>query len=305
MKSRFTFETKSFDLEIKEQLNNHFSRVISYVESIQVKTDTKVHKIRMSFKKARAVLRLSRDAMGYASYYHENLNIRNMHRLLSNARETVVYYGLLIKMGKLYPDLADQDWYKWIKEEAKVRRDAELRALGNSDVSDYVLHECKKTMDRVMQMKLRGEGFELISGGLSRIYQQGYKGSREVFRNKINAECLHRFRKKAKYFQYQNDLLITLFPEVLKANSKAFHKLTDALGEYNDWHQLLEGIPQQLSISSHEEMGFQAIAPLIEAEKQRILKKAESLAMKLYAEHPSSLLTRIKSYWETYSYQMN
>ena len=62
-----------------------------------------------------------------------------------------------------------------------------------ADISRYTRTKAAE----VKQYELSGDGFEIIEGGLSRIYRQGRDMGEMIFNQDADAFEIHAFRKKA------------------------------------------------------------------------------------------------------------
>ena len=77
-----------------EQINLAFH----HAENIKNNTDKRIHEIRKSFKRCRAVLRLIRDEIGYNNYLETNILFRDLGRSLSSYRDSYTYISTLKKI---------------------------------------------------------------------------------------------------------------------------------------------------------------------------------------------------------------
>ena len=257
-----------------------------------------VHRIRRSFKKSRAILRLLRDAIGYAAYYRENRALRDLHRKFSAARESNVLIHTLNDLRKNYPDLLGDEWYTKVIANAKEQHEAQLRAIHESATLKVTRENVEKSMVRIEQYRAKREGFDVIEGGLNRIYRQGQTLAHKAHTNNGDVTLLHNFRKRSKYLQYQVTMLRPLYPVLLKATAKSLRQLTDTLGYYNDYHLAKEKIPAMIRNTSSALKKPELLFNKLTEEQQDMLKEIRPLAYKLYAEPADQFTGRIRTYWE-------
>ena len=251
---------------------------------------TAVHETRRTLKKCRALIRLVRDPMGYASYYRENTRMRNMHRLLSRARDTEVFFTMLKKLPKKYHTAREEAWYQKTLENAKILRNRERERINTENVHREISLGTNRCIDNLAHYQLEEDGFTLIEDGLSRVYRQGRRMIPEAFMPGADAAVVHRFRKKAKYHQFQLTYLIPVSPGLLKPASKTMQRLTDKLGMYNDYHHAVEWIP---GLAPGDRVSRRKINQLLEnlkADMVRLKGEARLVSDKLYAEEPDQFI---------------
>jgi hypothetical protein len=147
---------------------------LTLVNSEKPLTDDSVHEIRKSLKRARAALRLVRDAVTGSEYQHENALLRDAARLLAPARDATV----LLTVGRRLTD----------SEEAKRDRGPVLRVLSAA-------HEDKSRLRREMQ---KAVPTEIASLGLERVYRKARKAAK-LARAEKSDRALHEARKEGKY----------------------------------------------------------------------------------------------------------
>jgi len=277
----------------------HFIRELC--ESSPGMNKAAVHETRRTLKKCRALIRLVRDPMGYASYYRENTRMRNMHRLLSGTRDKDVFYTMLKKLPKKYPDAGEEAWYQKTLENAKILRNRERERIAASNTKREISAGVRQCIDNLAHYQLEEDGFALIEDGLSRVYRQGRRVIPDAFMPEADAAVVHRFRKKAKYHQYHLTYLIPVSPGLLKPASKMVQRLTDKLGIYNDYHHAIEWIPGLAPGNRVSRRKVNELMENLKADMVRLKGEARLLADKLYAEEPDQFIDRMRSCWNSHA----
>jgi len=112
--------------------------IIRLCDPLHEKKGSAIHEIRRSFKKCRSLLRLIRDSMGYAMYYRENTQMRDMHRLLSHARDADVFYSMWKALPATFNGLEAQSWYRTTLDAASAQRQAERDQLISAEVPERI-----------------------------------------------------------------------------------------------------------------------------------------------------------------------
>src|SRR6185312_11431757 len=87
--------------------------------------------------------------------------------------------------------------------------------------------------DRLHSWMTAEGGWETIDAGLERAYRAGY-GALAVASTEPTIENLHEWRKQAKYFGYQLQLLEPICRNVMDELGNPVQELTDLLGDDHD-----------------------------------------------------------------------
>jgi CHAD domain-containing protein len=283
-------------MKLEEQL----LYILELCENSGKDTDRAVHETRRSFKKCRSLLRLIRDTMGYAAYYRENCQLRDMQRTLSAARDASVLVSQLGDVEKAFPDHPRGDWWKKLRSLASARQEHEYEEIRNNGCFDRIAGGTGQAMKRMKLYSLDADGFGLIEGGLSRIYRQGKEMTCHLFEGDADVGTLHEFRKKAKYLQYQLLFLTSVFPGLIKPTTKSFKKLTDSLGQYHDLYNVQVRLSQMTSGNRQLTGHLPPLFDRLNVRMKEVLEYADVRARKLYVESTVQFVSRIRSYWDIY-----
>ncbi|MEA3461201.1 MAG: CHAD domain-containing protein [Bacteroidota bacterium] len=260
-----------------------------------------IHEARQSYKKCRAILRLMRDAMGYASYYRENISLRDMQRELSQIRDADVQYKLFKRLSKRYPEYGSKTWFTRIIEIAKTNYNLEMKRFLKTDKAEDISRYTRLKAAQIQQFELAGEGFEIIEGGLSRIYRQGREMGKTIFSQEADPYEVHAFRKRAKYLQFQLSYLRTISRELFKAMSTTMEELTENLGYYNDLHIACTTIEEIAEENKLTQKKLGILLNGLREEMQNAKSDSRKVYETLYVEKPKHFVKRIRSYWESYT----
>jgi CHAD domain-containing protein len=261
-----------------------------------------IHRARQTYKKCRALLRLMRDAMGYAAYYRENICLREMQRELSRIRDADVQYKLFTRLSEDFPEFGKKAWFAGIMKEARKNYDLEMdHFLESGKAADISRQSYAKAL-QCRQYTLNGEGFALIEGGLTRIYRQGREMGNLVFTQDADAFEIHSFRKKAKYLQYQLTYLRTISKSLIKAMSSTMEQLADNLGYYNDLYIACMRI--QAYAEDHQigqKKNLEILLGRLREEMEGAKEDSRKIYEMQYAEKPKHYIRRLGRYWELHA----
>jgi CHAD domain-containing protein len=260
-----------------------------------------IHETRQTCKKCRALLRLMRDSMGYAVYYRENKSLRDMQRELSLIRDADVQYQLYKQLSKSFPEYGKKTWFSGMVENARSNYHLELNHFRKTDKAGYISGFARSKAAEIQGYDLTGEGFEVIEGGLTRIYRQGREMGKMIFRQEADAFEIHAFRKKAKYLQYQLSYLRAISKVLVKPMSTKLAQLTENLGYYNDLHIACTRIRAYAEKNKLSHNKQTRLLNRLGEEMQKAKAKSNEIYEMLYVEKPKHFIKRIRHYWESYT----
>lgn len=255
--------------------------------------DVDIHDARKLLKKTRAAIRLLRGAIGEIAYRRENIALRDAARPLGVARDGKVLIDTLDDLVERYAPatrrLQLDGFRRVLHQEYRTARKAITRTL--------IAKQRKALRDvssRVARWRLRGEEWQVIGGGLERIYNRGKQAMRLAARSRAS-EDLHDWRKQVKYLWHQLQILEPAWPTLLRELVRQTHKLADHLGDDHDLAVLRE------KISSHPD-AFQnndrdALIAVLDRRRKQLQGKAFKLGARIFEEKPRRFSSRIGGYW--------
>ncbi|MGH8211523.1 MAG: CHAD domain-containing protein [Steroidobacteraceae bacterium] len=259
-------------------------------------SDGSIHAARKELKKARAALRLLRDALGESTYKRENTALRDAARPLSAVRDGRVLLDVLSSLAKYYGSpAAALQLTKFQRILSRRRTQLRAKVLNKSGPlrgTRKTLHQVRSRSDR---WHVGRHGWSILGAGLKRTYSKGRQALQQVRIQPAN-ERLHEWRKQAKYFWYQLQMLEPLRPGPLGELADETHKLADFLGDDHDLAVLREQAEGARAVFPTA-ASQRALVALIERRRERLQEKALRLAQRLYAEKPAAFNTRLGNYW--------
>jgi CHAD domain-containing protein len=243
-----------------------------------------IHKVRTHLKKARAALRLIRDALDEC-YEPQNRAMRDAARRLAASRDDEVLLETFDRLTEPLPQ-EDRTWLAQMRGRLVGRQAAALnvRAVDRS-----------RTLIELVRLKaaiLRWPAVSVpaVSAGWKTGFKRARKGWREVERNGGPIR-VHEWRKRVKTHWYHTRLLQSFAPEMLACREEQLRELSVLLGSFHDIAVLREqmafqpadfGTPDQVKTLDH----------LAEAEQSRLLEKALLLGKELFSRKPELLTER-------------
>lgn len=262
--------------------------------------DGDIHSARKALKKARATLRLLRTAIAERVFDRENAALRDVARPLSAARDAKVLLDSLGQLSKRYGGPA-----KHSVPAAFRRRLAHEQARSGSALKHRYskraasIRSLRTSRQHVVAARLRTDGWQEIGAGLCRVYRAGRKAMKQA-RKTPAPECLHEWRKQAKYLWHQLQLLEPMSPGPIGALADQMKKLSDYLGDDHDLAVLRE------KVIAHADQfpapgGPAALLALIDRCQDRLRARAFFAGRRIYRDPPATFTQRFERYWRRWN----
>jgi CHAD domain-containing protein len=257
-----------------------------------------IHEIRKSIKRIRAVLRLIREEIGYSSYYRENIFYRDINRSLSDLRSFNV---LLDSLQELVSDLSPAlkpEFLEPLKESIRRQREEKLaRTVSNERKLETLSGQILEARERIRDLPIEHDGFEVFAGGMHRIYRQG-RQYMEAAMDAPETENLHNLRKRMKYLWYQVEIIGPVYPALLRAYARSLELVSEKLGIFHDLAVLSEYLKK-----TQEGSGSPIKETLTEAcefKKAALVPEIMEMSGHIFQEDPDSFIQRMEGYWDIY-----
>jgi len=223
-----------------QAISRQADKVVYFCTADNISANQKVHELRRSFKRLRALLRFySEIPESPAVSLHDD--IRNFGKLLAPIRESAVNVDLFEK------EIASNI----LLPEKKIRNARDLlvdkiRVLLEKGFRDNNLNNTIRTFfDGFVQLLTEGN-HELPSKiHLYRVCCLTYNTSYIYYRQmppEPAADEWHELRKKLKRLWYQLDFIRFLHPRYFKLKTDQLNKITDQLGDDHDLHVFAEDL---------------------------------------------------------------
>jgi CHAD domain-containing protein len=251
-------------------------------------SDQDIHDARKRIKKARATLRLLREALSRAEYQREDQMLRDAAQPLSAARDAKILVealdGLRRRYGKARHARGSQRFRRALLDaRSQARRHALTSASGVRESRKLM----KKAAARTRQQPLRHGGWRWLARGALRGYTKGRGALRDV-RSERSAERLHRWRKQAKYLYLQLELLAPICGPSIARLAQQLHSLSDELGEDHDLAMLHDRVAAHMRDFPNELDG-QPLLQAIERSRSNVQSRALLRGARLYHDTPARL----------------
>jgi CHAD domain-containing protein len=258
-------------------------------------SDHAVHDARKELKKARATLRLLRDAMGDQAYRRENEALRDAARPLSVIRDSKVLLDTLNRLVERFRGTAELPPTEELRRALRRQRAAARRAtfhgrkaFADSRAALQAVHH------RTRRWRTGSGGWDVLGAGLKRVYGKGRKAMAAAQADRRPAK-LHEWRKQSKYLWHELQLLEPLWPGMIGELADRTHQLADYLGDDHDltvFRDKVIELGDVLEKSEHRDL-----IRLIDTYRTELRDKAIVLGYRIYGETPADFEARFAQYW--------
>ena len=264
--------------------------------------DEAVHEIRQRFKKVRAVLRLLRDELGEKTYRQQNACFRDAAQPLAELRDAMV---LLKALDSVTERAAGKTSASRLAEVRKVLQAdldaARQKVLEDKEIFARVRQTVEEARRRLKKWTISHRGWSAMRPGLRRVY----KSCRFAYAAACadaTMENLHEWRKQAKYFWHQLQLLQPIFPREMQDLTEQTHKLTQLLGDDHDLAVLRVKVTAD-SARLRGDNSLEGMLAALDSRRRELQEEAFSMADQVHGEKPKAFMCRLKDYWKTWRKQ--
>ena len=271
--------------KVRTMLRAHLQEAARAIDGKDAPSDEDVHHGRKKIKRARASLRLLREAIGDDKYRRENVVLRDIARPLSLVRDAHVICETLEDLLKDEKVMRGADAAK-LRRKLAGARESSRRALKAAERGKLV-KELEGIQQRVARWKLPFDGTSLHQG-IHRLYRKGRK-SLELAQSEGTPEALHEARKQAKYLELAAEPLGTVSKTVMSDVLERAKEVEDELGVDRDLSLLkakLKGLKRQIG-------GANKLVSQIEKQQRKRQAKALRMGKRLYAKKARKFMRRV------------
>ncbi len=255
-----------------------------------------VHETRKALKRARALVRLQRDALGRKRFAREDATLRHAGRALAVARDAEVVVQVLDALVQSHPRrLARSPAIAELRARLVAEREeaaAQTRAGAPARVE--VLVELRAMRERVSCWKPRAGERASARSGLRRIYRQGQRRWRRA-RKEQSSEALHQWRKRTKDLRYVAEMLRgedKRQRERLRRTARRADRLGETLGAEHDLALLAERVRLHRQCFKGEKPARRTLEREIAREREQLRVRAWRLGERLYRRAPGRFVRR-------------
>jgi hypothetical protein len=246
--------------------------------------DRSVHVARQTMKRARAVLRLMRAAIGDTAYRRANRQLRDAARPLRSLRDSAVLLTVLAELVEPSDKIAFKAYVQLLHHRLRQAHVAARRRLAQQSphqTADKVRIVTRQTT--LLPVCLPDA--RSARRGIKKTYKHGREAFATARRHSSNAS-LHEWRKQAKYLATELELAQDLLHPPLKKAHRRASRVASALGDDHDLAMLCGKLHEWDTArqSAAPARQLKRLKHRIRTRRRRLQAKAQRLGMKLYGE---------------------
>jgi CHAD domain-containing protein len=255
-------------------LRRHTAAAVEHLAGARP-SGARIHAARKELKRARATLRLLREAIDAAHFAEADAVLRGVARQLNGVRDAD-------ELLRTFEKLRDA-----LKESKRPARLAPLRKLlqqehrtAVSSMSRERLQAIKLVLRTCKQQSYgwsAANDLDLLTAGMQRTYRKGrvcYRAAREARSN----ERLHAWRRQVKYCVYQLETIRSIGAGKTTRRLRACAKIADLLGKDHDLAMLQE----RAALADLDAASALHVADEIRDERAKLQRRALRLGERLY-----------------------
>ena len=267
--------------DVKPALSGYLRETLILLDNSPVPDERIIHDVRVLMKKSRAVMKLLASSTDNDFFSREYGTFREVGRTLCSWRESSVHRKILKDLKKMHPSV-----FKQLNENPKIEF-----LIKKTDPPAEPSPEMKDTLEKIRNLiykssyRIRFQTMtDLNPEILLKELEKSYLLTAEKYltsRNSLKPEDIHEFRKRAKDFLYQLWFFRPVNPQVVKSLEKKLDILTQNLGKYNDFNQLIRSLEYKYT-SDSASPAMDELIILIRQEQDRYLLRVWSAAYKIF-----------------------
>jgi CHAD domain-containing protein len=253
----------------------------------EVPAERTVHETRKALKRARALIRLQRGALGRKRFRRCNTHLRAAGRRLAGARDAEVVLDALDGLVHKHPRrLAHSAGVAALSARLHSEREA-ARALSSHGAHTRLLalEDLRATRLQIERWRPSVSDRKTARSGLDAIYRKGRARWRQA-RKSGKSPALHDWRKRVKDLRYAAEML------ELRKLAKRADRLGEVIGEEHDLWLLARCLRRHRKCFKGDKRARRELSKLIARRRTRLRKRALALGKELYRPKPKRFVPR-------------
>jgi CHAD domain-containing protein len=249
--------------------------------------ESTIHETRKALKRARALVRLQRSALGPKRFKRNNAALRQAGQRLATARDAEVVVDALQALSERHPKrLAKSAGVARLRARLQAEREqAQVHTQPGAHVRGVVLDELRATRLDLERWEPSQSDRKTARVGLHDIYRQGRQRRRRALKAKSSAS-LHDWRKRAKDLRYCAEAL------ELRTLAKRADRLGETIGEEHDLWLLEQCLGRERKCFKGDRAARKELGRQIARRRRRLRRRAFELGRELYREPPKRFVRR-------------
>jgi CHAD domain-containing protein len=268
--------------------------ILEVISDTQKDSHEKIHEIRKSLKKLRAVVRLVRKCTD--RYQEENIFYRDLGREISYLRDKTALLESLVALQDHFSEYLYKRTFNTFQQHLIQERTHSIsRAVKEQDPFALIENQISMHLGEFQDFQI--QDFEQVTPGLRKVYKRGKKAL-ETARDTPTSENFHEWRKRTKYLRYQLEMLMKAWPHLLTMYEESLHDLSDQLGLDHDLSLLQDKAHNFKDLAFKSEQEYELLTALIMQQRQLLQEKAIHSGQKLYLDEPDIFADKMHRLWK-------
>ena len=282
--------------ELKRKTLKQIDLAIALLEGRgDVPAERTIHETRKALKRARALVRLQRSALGPKRFKRNNATLRQAGRRLATARDAEVLVDAFEALVARHPKrLAPSAGVARLRTRLQAERErAQAETRQGARMHGVVLEELRAARLDLERWQPAGSDRKTARVGLHVIYRQGRKrmlrarmAGKTSKASAKSSTALHDWRKRAKDLRYCAEAL------GLRKLAKRADRLGEMIGEEHDLWLLEQCVQRQRKCFKGDKAARKELQQQIARRRRRLRKRAFELGEELYREPPKRFVRR-------------
>lgn len=245
-----------------------------------------IHEARLCFKRLRSLIRMSRHGLDKGEFRRINTFYRDQARAVAGQRDFTVISETLKPLIKIRQSSDEKEYLIRFKAGLHVKRRKNDSNQKLEKVRNEVIHNLTKMQVGIATWEVIEDKPELYLLGLQNTYRLGRKQMAQL-KHEMTDHLLHEWRKQVKYLWYHLELVLPLWPVMIKAWIKEMKTLSQMLGRHHDLFLLETALAE--FVKSEPPAIPLTLPDEICREKRQIEKDALLLGSKLFSLRKASV----------------
>jgi CHAD domain-containing protein len=273
--------------DIHRALRRQLGRALTELRAKSPIRDAAVHEARKELKRARATLRLLREAIGDAAYRHANARLRDAARPLSRVRDAKVLLDVISGMRAEEAPSARRAKLASLAEELRSERRRVRRELLSGPDAFPSIREAIESVRRESRSWPAPKNASLCRG-VEQLYRRGRKAFAGADADRDD-DALHESRKQTKYLGKALEVLAPVPGSDMARRAKLAASIADTLGDDHD----LAVLRAKLNTRSRSDSTQRSLLSRIEKRRRKLQRKASKQSRRLYGAKAKAFAGRI------------
>jgi CHAD domain-containing protein len=274
---------------IRELFAFHLARCAALLSPDGADEPHRIHEIRKSVKRLRALVSLVGDGLGDDRRWFDR-RLRDVNRALSPVRDAE---ALREAFDRLVAEAEPPDALAQVR--ARLIAECERGEPLSTTDGRRIQRQLHRLDERWQQAELPGRGWELLADNVRRAYRRSRRTATNITPRSSTVE-FHELRKHIKQTQYQWEFLQPLWPARLAAELAQIESLTEDLGFHHDLCLLRDWLDRQPT-HAYSTRVRRIVIKRLERRLRQLERAACRVAPRCFAETPKGVVQRLAAYW--------